>query len=76
MYACGHSYVFQCFNCATLSHILYRVMVQTTIMLMNTTKESGTGAKGRGGAECTIVMDQFMRGSGLKTRGTEKDFLG
>ena len=43
-----------------------RVMVQTIIQLMkNIMKENGTLVRGQDGVECTMVMDQYMKGSGL-----------
>ena len=45
----------------------YRVMEQTSIQLMNTMKENGMLVKDQDGVECTIVMDQYMKESGIMT---------
>ena len=45
----------------------YRVMEQTSIQLMNTMKENGMLVRDQDGVECTIVMDQYMKESGIMT---------
>ena len=40
-------------------------MVQTIIPVMNIMKENGMLVRDQVGVGCTIVMDQYMKGSGI-----------
>lgn len=58
-----------------ISSFLSRVMVLSFILcLESTTRESGTPTREVGGAECIFRMDLCMRGNGLRTKGTAKDY--
>ena len=43
----------------------YRDMEQIIIQVMNIMKESGMVVRGQDGVECTILMGQYMKGSGI-----------
>ena len=43
----------------------YRDMEQIIIQVTNIMKKNGMVVRGQDGVECTILMDQYMKGSGI-----------